>query len=174
MNPFSYERPGSVDDAMRLGSQPGARYVAGGTNLLDLVKAGVETPRLLVDVSRLPLAQVAALPDGGLRIGATVSNTDAANHPLVRERYPLLAQALLSGAPGNCAIWPRWVATCCNAPAATISTTPASRPATSASQARAAARATASTASTPSWARASIASPCIRPTCAWPWPRWRP
>ncbi|SOZ20112.1 xanthine dehydrogenase, with FAD-binding domain [Cupriavidus taiwanensis] len=101
MNPFAYERPGSVDEAMRLGSQPGARYVAGGTNLLDLVKAGVEAPRLLVDVSRLPLDRITALPDGGLRLGAMASNTDAANHALVRERYPLLAQALLSGASGQ-------------------------------------------------------------------------
>lgn len=101
MNPFSYARPDTVDEALRLGSQPGARYIGGGTNLLDLVKAGVEQPQHLVDVSRLPLAQVAALPDGGLRIGAMISNTDAANHPLVRERYPLLAQALLSGASGQ-------------------------------------------------------------------------
>lgn len=101
MNPFSYARPDTVDEALRLGNQPGARYLGGGTNLLDLVKAGVEQPQHLVDVSRLPLAQVASLPDGGLRIGAMASNTDTANHPLVRERYPLLAQALLSGASGQ-------------------------------------------------------------------------
>ncbi|QRQ83699.1 FAD binding domain-containing protein [Cupriavidus oxalaticus] len=101
MQPFSYVRPDTIDEALRLGSQPGARYIGGGTNLIDLVKAGVEAPQRLVDVSRLPLAQVEALPDGGLRIGAMLTNTDAANQRLVRERYPLLAQALLSGASGQ-------------------------------------------------------------------------
>ncbi|MEM5429323.1 xanthine dehydrogenase family protein subunit M [Cupriavidus oxalaticus] len=101
MQPFSYARPDTIDEALRLGSQPGARYIGGGTNLIDLVKAGVEAPRQLVDVSRLPLAQVEAMPDGGLRIGAMLTNTDAANLRPVRERYPLLAQALLSGASGQ-------------------------------------------------------------------------
>ena len=79
-------------------SSPGAKFIAGGTNLLDLMKLQVETPTLLVDVNRLPLAAVAARPDGGLRIGALVRNSDLANHPLVRDGYPLLSQALLAGA----------------------------------------------------------------------------
>ncbi|WP_420995623.1 FAD binding domain-containing protein [Cupriavidus sp. 30B13] len=95
---FSYDRAGSVDEALRLAQQPGARFIGGGTNLLDLVKAGVEQPQRLVDVSRLPLAAVTELPGGGLRIGAMMSNADVAGHSLVRERYPLLAQALLAGA----------------------------------------------------------------------------
>lgn len=98
MNSFSYDRAASVDEALRLAQQPGSRYIGGGTNLLDLVKAGVEQPVHLVDVSRLPLAGIDELPDGGLRLGAMASNADAASHPLVRARYPLLSQALLAGA----------------------------------------------------------------------------
>jgi xanthine dehydrogenase YagS FAD-binding subunit len=98
MNSLFYERAANVDDAVRLAQQPGARFIGGGTNLLDLVKGGVEQPVRLIDVSRLALADIAELPDGGLRIGAMASNADAANHPLVRQRYPLLSQALLAGA----------------------------------------------------------------------------
>ena len=98
MTPFDYHRAASVDDAVRLAGQPGAMFLGGGTNLIDLAKGGVVQPRLLVDVTRLPLADIAALPDGGVRIGAMVRNTEAANHPRVRMRYPLLSQALLAGA----------------------------------------------------------------------------
>jgi xanthine dehydrogenase YagS FAD-binding subunit len=98
MNSLFYERAANVDDAVHLAQQPGARFIGGGTNLLDLVKGGVEQPVRLIDVSRLALADIAELPDGGLRIGAMASNADAANHPLVRQRYPLLSQALLAGA----------------------------------------------------------------------------
>jgi xanthine dehydrogenase YagS FAD-binding subunit len=98
MTPFAYHRARSVDDAVRLGASPGAHFLGGGTNLLDLAKGGVVQPLLLVDVTRLPLGEVAPLPDGGLRIGATVRNSDLANHALVRSRYPLLSQALLAGA----------------------------------------------------------------------------
>ncbi len=98
MNDIGYQRATSVADAMRLGQQPGAAFVAGGTNLIDLMKGGVANPTLLVDVSRLPLTAVTSRADGGLRIGAMVRNSDLANHALVRERYPLLSQALLSGA----------------------------------------------------------------------------
>jgi xanthine dehydrogenase YagS FAD-binding subunit len=98
MMPFDYRRASSVDDAVRLAAQPGAMFLAGGTNLIDLAKGDVVRPRLLVDVSRLPLADVAELPDGGVRLGAMARNTEAANHPLIRMRYPLLSQALLAGA----------------------------------------------------------------------------
>jgi xanthine dehydrogenase YagS FAD-binding subunit len=98
MNDVGYERATSVADAVRLAARPGAAFIAGGTNLIDLMKGHVATPTLLVDVSRLPLADVSARPEGGIRIGALVRNSDLANHPLVRERYPLLAQALVSGA----------------------------------------------------------------------------
>jgi xanthine dehydrogenase YagS FAD-binding subunit len=98
MTPFAYHRARSVDDAVRVGASPGAHFLGGGTNLVDLAKGGVVQPLLLVDVTRLPLADVTPLPDGGLRIGAMVRNSDAANHPLVRTRHPLLSQALVAGA----------------------------------------------------------------------------
>ena len=98
MTPFAYRRAQSVDDAVRLGLTPGAHFLGGGTNLIDLAKGGVVQPLLLVDVSRLPLAEVTTNPDGGVRVGAMARNSDVANHPLVRTRYPLLSQALLAGA----------------------------------------------------------------------------
>ncbi len=98
MHSISYDRARDVAHAIELAGQPGAKFIGGGTNLLDLYKSGVERPLKLVDVGRLPLAGIVALPDGGLRIGATASNTAAANHPLVRERYRLLSDALLNGA----------------------------------------------------------------------------
>ncbi len=98
MIPLQYQRAASIPTAIEWLQQDGSAAIGGGTNLLDLMKAGVTAPRQLVDVSRLPLAEVTALPDGGLRIGAMVRNSDAANHPLVRQRYPLLSQALLAGA----------------------------------------------------------------------------
>jgi xanthine dehydrogenase YagS FAD-binding subunit len=98
MHSLSYERAKNIDDALRLVQQPGARFIGGGTNLLDLIKQGVEQPVRLVDVNRLALAGINQLPDGGVRIGALASNSDAANHPLIRQRYSLLTQALLSGA----------------------------------------------------------------------------
>ena len=102
MKSFGYVRAGSVEEAAdAYASHPGARYLGGGTNLVDLMKLGVEQPATLVDVSRLPLDSVEELPDGALRIGATVRNSDLAAHPLVRDRYPVLSQALLAGASGQ-------------------------------------------------------------------------
>ena len=98
MTPFAYRRAASVDDAVRLGMAPGVHFLGGGTNLVDLAKGGVVQPLLLVDVSRLPLAEVLATPEGGMRIGAMARNSDVANHALIRTRYPLLSQALLAGA----------------------------------------------------------------------------
>ena len=98
MTPFAYHRARSIDDAVRLGAAPGTHFLGGGTNLVDLAKGGVVQPLLLVDVTRLPLADVSPLPGGGLRLGAMLRNSDAANHALVRARYPLLSQALLAGA----------------------------------------------------------------------------
>ncbi|RMG01732.1 MAG: xanthine dehydrogenase family protein subunit M, partial [Acidobacteria bacterium] len=74
------------------------KFIAGGTNLLDLMKEGIETPATLVDVSRLPLSQIRYVADGKLSIGATARNSDTANHPLVRQKYPMLSRAILSGA----------------------------------------------------------------------------
>ncbi|MFJ3445297.1 FAD binding domain-containing protein [Streptomyces sp. NPDC086081] len=102
MKEFAYVRAGSVEEATAAYvAHPGARYLGGGTNLVDLMKLGVETPAALVDVTRLPLDAVEELPDGGLRIGATVRNSDLAAHPLVRERYPALSRAVLAGASGQ-------------------------------------------------------------------------
>ena len=98
MMPFVYRRAASIDEAVRLGGEDGSVFIGGGTNLLDLMKGGVATPQRLIDVSRLKMAEITELPDGGVRIGASARNSDAANHPLIRTRYPLLAQALLAGA----------------------------------------------------------------------------
>lgn len=98
MHSLLYERAANVDDALRLAQQPGVKFIGGGTNLLDLIKGGVEQPARLVDINRLALAEIAELPDGGVRIGALARNSDAAGHPLIRQRYPLLTQALLAGA----------------------------------------------------------------------------
>lgn len=86
---------------MRTAAAPGTAFLAGGTNLVDLMKLGVAQPAVLVDIRQLPLDFVEELPGGGLRIGATVRNSELAAHPSVRERYPALSQALLSGASGQ-------------------------------------------------------------------------
>jgi len=98
MNPFSYVAADSADQALREVGAAGAVYLAGGTNLIDEMKLGVHLPQLVVDVNRLPLDKIETLPDGGLRIGATVRNSDLANHPRVLDEYPCLSQAILSGA----------------------------------------------------------------------------
>jgi xanthine dehydrogenase YagS FAD-binding subunit len=96
---FSYTRALDEWDAIAK-FRPGAAYLAGGTNLVDLMRLGVTAPGELVDVSRLP-GRVGETAEGGLRIGAAVRNSDLAAHPLVRQRYPMLARALLSGASGQ-------------------------------------------------------------------------
>ncbi|WP_030991311.1 FAD binding domain-containing protein [Streptomyces sp. NRRL S-1813] len=102
MKPFGYLQAASVEEALRaVAGQPGARFLGGGTNLVDLMKLGVERPELLVDVTRLPLDRIEELPDGGLRIGATVRNSDLAAAVPVRDRYPVVSQALLAGASGQ-------------------------------------------------------------------------
>jgi xanthine dehydrogenase YagS FAD-binding subunit len=96
---FQYARAADVADAVRqMAADPGAKLIAGGTNLLDLMKEDVETPTRLIDISRLPLREVAETPEGGLRIGALVPNSDLAYHPLIEQRYPILASAILAGA----------------------------------------------------------------------------
>lgn len=102
MRPVDYARPKTVAQAIALvAADPSARYLGGGTNLVDLVRVGVVVPDLLVDTTHLPLAGVEATPDGGLRVGATTRNSDLADDPLIRRRYPLLARAVLSGASGQ-------------------------------------------------------------------------
>ena len=101
MRPFAYERATDAGAAVAAIAQPGTMYLGGGTNLVDLMKLGVETPERLVDVSRLPFDRIEERPGGGLLIGAAVRNSDLAAHRAVRERYPLLALSLLSGASGQ-------------------------------------------------------------------------
>ncbi|HJT98873.1 MAG TPA: xanthine dehydrogenase family protein subunit M, partial [Rhodanobacteraceae bacterium] len=98
MDAFSYTRANDVDAAIRAGGSTGARYIGGGTNLLDLLKSGVAHADTLVDVTRLDLAKIESIDGGGLRIGALARNSDTASHPEVRKRYPLLSAALLHGA----------------------------------------------------------------------------
>ena len=100
MRPFAYERADDATGAVALATD-GARYLAGGTNLVDLMKLEVETPSLLIDIRGLAEDAIEDTPDGGLRIGALVTNSDLAADARVRERYPLLAQALLAGASGQ-------------------------------------------------------------------------
>ncbi|RMT78159.1 xanthine dehydrogenase family protein subunit M [Pseudomonas viridiflava] len=97
MNPFTYSKPADISAAINL-SGPATRFIAGGTNLLDLMKENVARPEHLIDINDLPLKDVTETSSGGLMIGALVSNADLAWHPLVEARYPLLSQALLAGA----------------------------------------------------------------------------
>jgi xanthine dehydrogenase YagS FAD-binding subunit len=102
MIPFDYHRATSVADAVTaVADHPDAVFLAGGTNLVDHMKLGLVEPGLVVDVGHLPLSDVDQLPEGGLRVGADVRNSDLAAHPIVRSRYPVLARALLSGASGQ-------------------------------------------------------------------------
>jgi xanthine dehydrogenase YagS FAD-binding subunit len=100
VRPFDYSRAGDLTQALALGSD-GGTFIAGGTNLLDLMKLEVMTPGRLVDISRLDLTEIEATDDGGLRIGAMVRNSDLAADEAVRRSYPVLSRALLSGASGQ-------------------------------------------------------------------------
>jgi xanthine dehydrogenase YagS FAD-binding subunit len=102
VRPFAYVSAPDVATAVRaIAAAPGAKLLGGGTNLVDLMRQDVERPATVVDISRVPLTGVDELPDGGLRIGALVRNSRLAAHPAVRARFPVLAQALLSGASGQ-------------------------------------------------------------------------
>ena len=102
MKPFTYERPATpAEAAAAVARQPGAKFIAGGTNLLDLMKLQIETPPHLVDVNALGFDAIAPTPDGGLRIGALVRNTDLAADARVRRDYAVLSRALLAGASGQ-------------------------------------------------------------------------
>jgi xanthine dehydrogenase YagS FAD-binding subunit len=96
---FQYARATDVADAVRqIAADPAAKFIAGGTNLIDLMKEDVMRPTRLIDISRLPLNQVEETSEGGLRIGALVPNSDLAYHPLIETRYPMLGSAILAGA----------------------------------------------------------------------------
>lgn len=101
MRPFSYERPASVAEAIAALSLPGTRLIAGGTNLLDLMKLGIEGPAHVVDINRIGLDRIEATPEGGLRVGALVRNADLASDARIRRDYPVLTRALVSGASGQ-------------------------------------------------------------------------
>jgi xanthine dehydrogenase YagS FAD-binding subunit len=100
MNPFTYSRASDPNQAVAdISSKPQTKFLGGGTNLIDLMKMGVETPAQLIDINRLPLAQIEELPGGkGVRIGALARNSDVAEHSLIKSRYPVLSEAFLAGA----------------------------------------------------------------------------
>jgi xanthine dehydrogenase YagS FAD-binding subunit len=100
MNPFTYSRATDANQAVTaISDKPQGKFLGGGTNLIDLMKMGVEMPTQLIDINRLPLAQIEELPGGkGIRIGALARNSDVAEHELIKTRYPVLSEALLSGA----------------------------------------------------------------------------
>lgn len=100
MNPFTFSRASDAQQAVAdIAKKPQTKFLGGGTNLIDLMKMGVETPAQLIDINRIQLAQVEELPDGkGIRIGALARNSDVAEHPLIKLRYPVLSEAFLSGA----------------------------------------------------------------------------
>ena len=97
MNPFSYSKPSDITEAVNLAC-PASRFIAGGTNLLDLMKENVARPEHLIDITGLPMKEVRATDSGGVMIGALVSNADLAWHPLIERDYPLLSQSILAGA----------------------------------------------------------------------------
>jgi len=124
MKRFRYMKAVSVREAIRIfAAEPGAALMAGGTNLVDLMKYDVSTPTVVVDINGLPLHDITEQPDGGLRLGALVSNADVAYDPRITERYPLLSSAILAGASGQLRNMAPWEVTCCSAPVVPISTT---------------------------------------------------
>ena len=144
MKPFSYERAKSPAEAAASAARiADAKFIAGGTNLLDLMKLQIETPKHLIDVNGLELDKIEPMPDGGLRIGALVRNTDLAADQRIRRDY-----GLSPARPVSYATRPRRREICFSARAARTSTTPTSR-ATNGSPAAAVRRSAASTGSTP-------------------------
>ena len=101
MRPFTYQRATSPAEAAAAARTPGAKFIAGGTNLLDLMKLQIETPAHLIDVNGLGLDRVEDTPEGGVRVGALVRNTQLAAHPRIRRDYAVLSRALLAGASGQ-------------------------------------------------------------------------
>src|SRR5580658_10412403 len=99
MNPFAFQKATTPEDAVKaVSATRGAKFLGGGTNLVDLMKDNVERPALLVNINALELSNIELLPDGGLRLGALARNSDTANHDLVKSKYPLISQAILAGA----------------------------------------------------------------------------
>lgn len=158
MRSFTYERATDAQAAVAAVSKAGAKFISGGTNLLDLMKLDIEKPSHLVDISRLPLRDIEELPDGGLRIGAQAANSDVAADSRVRTRYPVLSEALVAGASGQLRNKASTGEICCSALAVPTSTTRL-RAATSGIPVPDARRSAGSTGFTPSSAPATPASP---------------
>ena len=168
MQPFKYQREENSAAAVAAIAQlDHGKFLAGGTNLIDLMKNSVERPAALVDINRLPLAKIETLPDGKLRLGALARNSDTANHPLVRERYPLLAYAILSGASPQLRNLATNGGNLCSAHAVLISWIRDLRGATSEIRAAGAARLRDSIACMQSLDRANNVLLRILPICAW-------
>lgn len=116
MRSFSYTKAGDVTGAVAdIDSKDKAKFIAGGTNLLDLMKIDVMTPGHLVDITQLALDKIEENEEGGLRLGALVTNADTAYHEEVEKRYPLLSHAIRQVLRRSCATWLPTVATCCSA-----------------------------------------------------------
>ncbi len=174
MIPFDYRRAESVSSAVAVVSaNPRAAFLAGGTNLVDHLKLGITEPELLVDVTWLGLDEIESTSDGGLRIGANVRNSDLAADPRVRERYPLLSQALLSGASGNFATRRRLAGTCCKEPGVATFRTSV-RHATNESPALGVQHGRVTVGTTRSSGRSRPVSRSIRRTWRWRWSPWTP
>ena len=158
MNRFSYVRAASVDEAVAaLAADAAAKVVAGGTNLIDLIKYNVERPTRLVDITRIPgLDRIEETEGGGLRIGALVPNTEVAYDQRITERYPLLSSAILAGATPQLRNAATTGGNLNRAPAATTTSTTRRPPAISASPGPAAPPSPGSTASTPFWVKAAL------------------
>lgn len=173
MKRFEYVRPDDVAQAVRDAAGDNVCFLAGGTNLVDLMKENVALPERLVDVNRLPLHEISEIEDGGLQLGALVSNADTAFDERVVSRYPLLSSAILAGAS------PQLRNAATNGGNLNQRTrcyyfmTPR-RPATNAPRVPDVRRSAASIAFTQYSAAANIASRRIHRTCALPWLRWMP
>ena len=166
MKSFTYERATSPAEAAAAARLPGAKFIAGGTNLLDLMKLQIEAPSHLIDVNGLALDKIEATPDGGLRIGALMRNTDLAADARVRRDYALLARALLAGASGQLRNKATTAGNLLQRTRCPYFMTPTSR-AISESPAAAARRSAASAASLLLWGSAKPASQHIRATWRW-------
>ena len=166
MKAFAYQRADSTAQAAAASVKPGAKIIAGGTNLLDLMKLQVETPSNLVDINRLPLDKIEETPDRGLRIGTLVRNSDLAADPRVRQRYGVLSRALLAGASAQLRNKATTGGNLLQRTRYTISMT-SQNPATNATPAPVVRRSPASTAFTRSWAPASTALRRIRRIWLW-------
>ena len=177
MKAFTYERAASIEAAAKAAAaNPEAKFIAGGTNLLDLMKLEIETPTHLIDVNGLGLDKIEPTPEGGLRIGALVRNTDLAADESVRRDYGLLSRALVAGASGQLRNKATTAGNLLQRTRCPYFYDPTSR-ATSASRAAAVPPSAGSPASMPSSARAKPASPPIRVTwpspCGRSMPRWK-